>query len=365
MPSIIARRPLVAAGLFLATGARAATAPTAAHGMDPARLDATLAEAARLPRLKSMIVARDGAILTERVFHGGGLDQPTNIKSASKSVISALVGIAIQRGVLEGLDQPIAPLLGARVPRGGDSRLARITVGNLLSMQAGLARTSGANYGAWVTSRDWVRYALSQPFEAEPGGAMLYSTGSTHLLSAVLTAASTRSTLELAREWLGRPLDITVPPWPRDPQGIYFGGNDMLLSPHALLRFGEMYRQGGMLDGRRVLPAAWIEQSWTPRAHSSWSGQAYGLGWWIAGVQGHPVYFAWGYGGQMIYVLPDLAMTVVMTSDAEAPRDRDHRDALHRLLAEGLVAAMGAPPGNGAPRGARSLMTPFGGAEPG
>jgi len=300
----------------------------------------TVEAASRLPRIRSLVVLRDGETLAEHRFNGGPpLDQAVNIKSASKSVISALVGIAIERDVLSGVDQPVLSVLRGDAPANPDPRLARMTVGNLLSMQAGLERTSGPNYGRWVSSPNWVRYALSRPFVEEPGGAMLYSTGSTHLLSAMLTKASGQSTHALAQEWLARPLGIDIPIWPRDGQGIYFGGNDMLMSPRSMARFGELYRTGGVVDGRRVLPAAWIEQSWTPRTVSPWSGSQYGYGWFIGDAGGHPVRFAWGYGGQMIYIVPSLALTVVMTSDSGAARDSGHIDALHDLLANHIVPA--------------------------
>lgn len=242
--------------------------------------------------------------------------------------------------MLEGVDQPVAPLLKDKLPADADPRLGAVTIGHLLSMQAGLERTSGPNYGRWVSSRDWVRFALSRPFVDEPGGSMLYSTGNSHLLSAVLTRAAGRSTLALAREWLGKPLRIAIPPWPRDPQGIYFGGNDMLLSPRALLRFGEMYRQAGLIEGRRVLPESWVRLSWTPRARSPFTGHDYGYGWSITDARGHPAYYAWGYGGQMLYVVPSLALTVVMTSDSTAPSGQDgYVGMLHDLLADGIVPA--------------------------
>lgn len=155
----------------------------------------TIDAAARLPRLRSLIVLRDGKTLAEYRFNGGPpLDRPVNVKSASKSVLSALVGIAIQRGVLRGVDQPVLSVLDADAPASPDPRLRRLTVGNLLSMQAGLERTSGENYGRWVSSPNWVRFALARPLVDEPGGAMLYSTGNTHLLSAMLTRASGQST---------------------------------------------------------------------------------------------------------------------------------------------------------------------------
>lgn len=308
--------------------------------MNAASMQRAVAEAARLPRIRSLLVMRHGRTLAEHRFNGGPpLDRPVNIKSASKTVLSAITGIAIARGVLRGTDQPVISVLGTDAPARPDSRLARVTVGHLLSMRAGLERTSGENYGRWVSSPNWVRYALSRPFADDPGGRMLYSTGSSHLLSAMLTRASGRSSHALAQDWLAKPLDVTIPPWPRDPQGIYFGGNDMLMSPRALARFGEMYRLGGVIDGRRVVPADWVRESWQPRTVSPWSGYSYGYGWFIGTVRDHPVRFAWGYGGQMLYVLPDLELTVVMTSDATAARDGGHIDALHRLLADHIVPA--------------------------
>ena len=303
-------------------------------------LEEVLDQAAGLPRLRTLLIAHQGEERVGRVFRGPGLDQPVNVKSVSKSVMAALTGAAIARGVLEGVDQRIAPVLGDLVPADADPRIGSITIDHLLTMRAGLERTSGRNYGAWVTSPNWVRDALSRPFVDEPGGRMLYSTGSYHLLSAVLTRASDESTLALARAWLGEPLAIDIPPWTRDPQGFYLGGNNMAFSPRAMLRFGEMYRQGGVFEGRRVLPADWIATSFVPRVRSPFTGHSYGYGWFGARARGHTVWYAWGYGGQMVYLVPSLALTVVMTSDATGPSGRSgYIRELHGLLAEGIIRA--------------------------
>jgi CubicO group peptidase (beta-lactamase class C family) len=322
------RRTALAGAMLLAGGARAQPA---------AGLSRIVAQAGALPRLRTILVARGGLVRVAHAFRRHRLDAPTNIKSASKSVLSALAGIAIGRGVLSGLDQRIAPILGPLVPRDADPRVADITVGHLLSMRAGLERTSGANYGAWTSSRDWIGHVLTRPMEDVPGGRMIYSTGTSHLLSAVLTRAARRSTAELAREWLARPLGISIPPWRRDPQGIFFGGNDMAVSPRDLLTFAELYRNDGTHDGRRVLPAGWVADSFTPRARSPWSGLLHGLGWWVAQAGVHPVYFAWGYGGQMAYVLPDLALSVAVTCDPDGDRDRGHQQAVHALLTDAII----------------------------
>jgi CubicO group peptidase (beta-lactamase class C family) len=326
-----------AVGLFTPSWGRTHAASTL-----PPQEDAAIeARAAELERLHAVIIARNGEIVMERRLRGPALDRPVNVKSVSKAVLSALTGLAIGHGVLAGTGQTFVTVLNDAVPPGADPRLERVTIGHLLSMQAGLESTSGAGYGAWVTSPNWIRYVLTRPFAAEPGGRMIYSTGTSHLLSAVLTKASGRSTLELAREWLGRPLGITIPPWPRDPQGIYFGGNDMLMSPRDLVAFGELYRNDGIFGGRRILPEGWVVDSWQRRTVSAWTGDDYGYGWFTRRSGKHEVHFAWGYGGQMVFVVPSLSITAVMTSDpSPRPRGDGHVKELHRLLDDLVVAAI-------------------------
>ena len=328
---------------FLAAAGSAALAPLLtykAFAQDAGWQGPILDRARGYDSLRSLIVTRDGQPLIEEVFRGGALTKGVNIKSASKTVMSVLVGIAIDKKVLEGPDQPIAPLLGNAVPSDADPRLKTVTIGNLLSMQAGLERTSGPNYGRWVQSRNWVRYALEQPFVDEPGGRMLYSTGSTHLLSAILTRVTNRSTLALAREWLTEPLDITIPSWSRDPQGIYFGGNDMVMSPRGLLAFGEMVRNGGKVGDTQVVSKEWLDLSWQPRTASPWTGHQYGYGWFLRDVGGQPVRYAWGYGGQMLFVAPQTGLLTVMISDPNAPSGRNgYVQELHGLFDQILASA--------------------------
>ncbi|GLK79271.1 6-aminohexanoate-dimer hydrolase [Methylopila turkensis] len=337
----LTRRAALSGAAAMALAPVAARAEVAVGGAPSPRIAAIAERAGRLPQLHALIVARHGRPLFERAFRGPALDRPVNVKSVSKTVLALIAGAAIDRGALQGVDQPVAPLLRRSIPDDADPRVERITIGNLLSLRAGLERTSGPNYGAWISSRNWVRDAIGRPFDDEPGGRMLYSTGSSHLLSAALTAATGRSTLELARDWLGEPLGVTIPPWPRDPQGIYFGGNDMELSPRALLRIGEMARNRGTFDGRRVLSEGWIDAMWRPQGFSPFTGDSYGYGWFLRDVQGAPMRYGWGYGGQMLFVAPDLGLTAVVTSDATRPSGRasGYVDELHALFAEIVGAA--------------------------
>lgn len=320
----------------------------AAPRLARAGLAPLLAEAGQLRPLRAIAIWRaDGAAgseLAAQGYNGFDPDSPTNIKSASKSVISALTGIAIGRGLLEGADQRVAPLLRPDLPANPDPRMAQVTLGNLLSMQAGLERQSGQNYGRWVSSPNWVRSALAAPFVQDPGTRIQYSTASSHLVAAILTRVTGRPLLEVARDWLEPVPGFWITGWDRDPQGVYLGGNQMAMSTRSLLAFGTMYAQGGQAGGQQVVPQDWIRESWQSRTTSIFSGQGYGYGWFLGRTAGRDVRYGWGYGGQMIYVFPPAgrrpAMAIAMTSDPNQPSGRiGHRDMLHRLAAR-IAAAV-------------------------
>ncbi|HYI72286.1 MAG TPA: serine hydrolase [Skermanella sp.] len=343
------RRDILKAAALASFGAAAprsrpaygAEAGAAVEALDPSLLDRARTRAARLDQLHGLIVGLNGEIVVGKAFRGPELDRPVNVKSVSKTIVATLAGIALDRGVLSDVDQPFADIVPEMVPRSADPRVRKVTVAQLLTMQAGLEPTSGPNYGRWVESPNWVAFALGRPFVTEPGERMLYSTGSYHVLGAVLVRASKRNLLSLARDWLGDPLGIDIRPWTRDPQGFYMGGNNMALSPLALFRFGELWRSGGLWQGSRVLSAAWTEASWKPRARSPFSGDDYGYGWFLAEAQGRKVAYARGFGGQMVYVVPSLGLTVVVTSDPTRPaRSGGYISDLNSILADDIIPAV-------------------------
>src|SRR5688572_29577427 len=310
------------------------TAPaTEAVDLPPAWNSDGLDAAARsLSRLHSLLVSHRGEVVFERYYNGVRRDRAANIKSASKSVISALVGIALDRGMIPSVTTPIVTYF-PELAQDPDARKRQITVEHLLTMRPGLEGTSNRNYGPWVTSRNWVRHALARPMFAMPGEEMEYSTGNTHLLSAILTKATGKSTWEFANEALAKPLGFTLPQWPRDPQGVYFGGNDMLMTPRQMLAFGQLYLDRGRINGRQVVPESWIDRSFITRSRSFWSGQEYGYGWWMRELGGHRAYFAWGFGGQYIFVVPGLDLVVVTTSSSTVAEDRrSHRRNVFDLV---------------------------------
>lgn len=304
------RRQTIAAGL---TAPALLAHPARAVDGGFAGVDARIAD---LDQFRSIVVRRAGETLYETRRAGPGLDAPANLKSVSKTLLALLTGIAIDRGDLAGPEVRVLDALG-RAPT-GDAK-DTITVGDLLSMRAGLASTSGPNYGRWINSPDWVNYVLDGDLVAEPGGLYIYSTGGWHVLGAVLARATGRDLLRLSRNWLGDPLGIDIAPWDRDPQGRYMGGNQMAMSPRALARVGEMVLNGGRWGGEQVVPTDWIATSWEPRGRSRFSRDRYGYGWFVTGFGGQRAYYGRGYGGQVLAVVPDLLLSVAITSDPTRP----------------------------------------------
>lgn len=301
---------------------------------EPAREAATT-----LPRLNSLLISHHGELVVEDYFNDWQARRPANMKSASKSVISALIGIAIAEGYIESVDVPIADFFPEYLSLQSTPGKLSITIEDLLTMESGLETTSNRNYGKWVLSENWVEFALNQPLVAQPGETMLYSTGSTHLLSAILTKVTGIDSKKFAQQYLTSPLGFSMSYWSQDPQGIYFGGNNLEMTARQMLAFGELYLNQGRVGGNQIVPQQWVESSYQPHAESPrGQGRYYGYGWWLRDLAGLQVPVAWGYGGQLIFVVKELDLVVVATSDSRPSSGR--RDHLRRLysLVEQLIA---------------------------
>ncbi|MFB6099223.1 MAG: serine hydrolase domain-containing protein [Salinibacter sp.] len=314
--------------------------PSDAYGFDAFALAEAVDRAADLaPPLTSLLVARDTTTVAEVYFGSMTPNEGANLKSASKSVLSALTGIALAEGHLERIAQPIGPFFPALLA--GAPRKRRITIRHLLTQQTGLESTSFDNYGAWVSSRNWVADALRRPLVGRPGGKMIYSTGNTHILGAVLAKATGRSLRAYAQDRLFDPLGVRIQSWQQAPTGRYFGGNNMALTPRGMLRFGQLYLNDGRFRGHQVLPSDWIDLSWRIYVRSTYHGHQYGFLWFTHSFGGERVAFAWGYGGQYLFVVPRLDLVVVCTSSLRnrPPDSDDHNEQILRLMAEHIIPA--------------------------
>ena len=316
-------------------------APAADAGLDAERLEWAVGEIGALDGVLGVLVARRGRLVAERYFRGGADRRLHNIKSASKSVLSALAGLAVEDGLLE-LDRPIADVLPEAADL-DDPRKRTIAVRHLLTMTSGLESTSFGAYGAWVASRNWVREALERPLLAEPGTRFSYSTGGTHLLSATLSRAAGTSTHDFARRRLFEPLGIERSAWARDRQGVHVGGNNLSLLPRDMLKFGQLYLNRGRWAGEQLLPWQWVDESTRPGGLASPRGRGriyggYGYLWWLRGPRERGAYLASGYGGQYIHVAPAEELVVVVVS-TETSKGRGWRGELFGIVRAGIAGS--------------------------
>jgi CubicO group peptidase (beta-lactamase class C family) len=295
----------------------------AAQGLDAEMLArADRAIEAEYPNIYSLLVVRHGYLVFEKYYRDHDRSDEYNVKSITKSVTSALIGIALEQGHLSSLDQRVIEFLPEYATPPIDERKQAITLRHLLTMTSGFAWTED-DIGAWVSSGDWVKYAMNRPLAHQPGEVFTYDTASSHLLSAVISRATTMSEFQFADAQVFQPLGISARIWPADPQGYTFGGSELHLTSRDLAKFGYLYLNNGFWDGAQVVPAAWVQESTTERRSKVgfFGDEGYGYLWWVAEDQGHAAYFALGYGAQYIYVVPDLDLVVVITANtAVAPQ---------------------------------------------
>jgi CubicO group peptidase (beta-lactamase class C family) len=298
----------------------------ASQGVDAQQLAAAYDMAAEFMPLYSLLVVRHGALVGERYFGRHNAHSAFNIKSASKSVLSLLVGIALEQGVLLSIDQPIAAWLPEYFNGQTDPRKYDITLRHLLTLSAGLGWVENASgVRRWRHSPDWAQFALDLPLVGTPGRQFNYCTPLTHLLSVILTRASGMSTLDYAQRFLFSPIGAQAIRWKTDPQGYAVGGSEVCLTARDMARLGVLVAQRGNWNGQQIVPAAWIDASTHPqialRQPGFWQPAYtdYGYLWWLRQFRGMDAAVASGYAGQLIIVIPALDTVVVTTADTDTP----------------------------------------------
>lgn len=270
--------------------------------------------------LHSLLVLRNGYLVLECYVHPYGPDTLHNVKSVSKSIISAVTGIALEKGILTSLDRPVRSYFPEYFTGGTDPRKEAITLRHLLTMTSGLELDeNGPLMSAVFASDDWIKATFERPMAAAPGTVHLYSTPLTHALSGILTRASGKTLLDLSREVIFDPLGIEEVQWQRGPQGYYFGGAELFLKPRDMAKFGLLYLSGGRWRGRQVVPEAWVRESTRNQLSLEEADQKYGYYWWLPPDGG---YMAMGWGGQVILVDPAEELVIVSTAGESGDLDR-------------------------------------------
>ena len=299
----------------------------ASQRVDSAALATAYDRASTVTGVRSLLVMRGGVIVGERYFGSVTADSLSDVRSVTKSIVSLLMGIAVDRGLISGTSEPLDSLIHPPVAS-VDSIDARISVGDLLTMTGGFAwdESTAAGYNAWVLAPDQITYVLTRPLANAPGTHFTYNSAGVHLLAVGL--------------------GIVHETWETLSGGYVNGGAGLSLRTEDLAKLGQLVLQGGASGAQQLVPASWVQTMLT--VHERPGGSigpvtqlAYGYLWWLATVGGHDVAFAWGYRGQFIFLVPDQRLVVVATSSLDAPVPADDEAAnVLGLIVTGVLPAV-------------------------
>jgi CubicO group peptidase (beta-lactamase class C family) len=306
-------------------------------------------EQGQFGNLKAVAISRHGEIVYEDYFRGTSADDLHQVQSVTKSVGSALIGIAQRQGKLH-LDQDLDLFFGDAYPmtQGAYQNKRSITVEQVLQQRHGIAwdevhsdyRDPLNPVAQMIGSVDWYQYVLTRPTDAAPGQKFTYSTGASTLMSRIVRVATGMGPDEFARQELFDPLGFGPVHWEvYSEAGMGSGRTDwpgpdhdvplgfsLWLKARDMLKFGELYLNGGVYNGHRILDQSWVDASWAKYSHSGNSdyfpqpGWGHGYQWWIAQVadargRDWHVFFASGWGSQVIFILPELDLVLVTMGD--------------------------------------------------
>jgi CubicO group peptidase (beta-lactamase class C family) len=295
------------------------------QGMDPAKLliaDEFIQN--RLPDAFSLLVVKNGYLVFEKYYSWGSPEKYAVVHSVTKSVTSALIGIALDKGYLNSVDQKLIEFFPEYITDELDPRKKEIHLKHLLTMSAGFRwNDRGPSMRNWYYSSDWLKFAIQLPQENNPGDVFNYNSSTSHLLSAILSKSTKTSTLDFAKRNLFEPLGIQSAYWHQDPQGYYIGGFGLGLSARDLAKIGFLYLNNGYWNGQSIVSEYWVKESTDQQiqafSHPIYGTFGYGYQWWVKKVDGCSSFRAWGRRGQFIAVVPELDLVIAVTSATAQP----------------------------------------------
>jgi CubicO group peptidase (beta-lactamase class C family) len=303
-----------------------------AEGLDPDLVLTTYQKARDVSTLYSLLVVKNGRLVAEKYFHDMDHRDSNPTASVTKSIISALVGIALRDQILTGLDQTITGFFPEIAWQDIDPRKSQITIRQMAQMRSGFPwEEFSGHLDQLFSSPNWIPLIEDFPLSADPGAQFGYSNLTAHLLAIMLARAANTDLRTFAQTRLFDLMDIEIGDWPRDASGYYYGSGDLSLTPREMAKFGALCLNGGEYDGGQLVPADWVSASLTPASFDTYGAVIptppygkilthfglldYGNLWWSSTAGGHPVKFAWGHGGQLIVLVHDLDMIVVTSAD--------------------------------------------------
>ncbi len=297
-----------------------------------------------LKNVHSFLIIKDGCLVYEKYYNGFKPYYKSQIASVTKSVISSLIGIALDKGIINSIEQKVVDFFPEHKAKIVDPIMNEVTIRDLLTMTSGILWRVIAMREQMtmrmLKSPDWIEFVMTLPIDYNMRGKFVYNSSSSHMLSAILTKAAGMSAREFANRYLFSPIGIEpisgeplineeaglfqTPiwksdfQWPTDPQGYNTGGFGLALKPIDLARFGYLFLKNGVWQGERIISEDWVKASTTTKSEGNSNG-TYGYQWWINDNNIHK-FFALGWGGQYVMVVPELDLVSVITSRANVSR---------------------------------------------
>ncbi|MGB1249131.1 MAG: serine hydrolase domain-containing protein [Candidatus Promineifilaceae bacterium] len=260
------------------------------------------------PHVFSVVVQRNGERVYEYYADGQTPDSTPAIYSVTKSIASALVGIALHEGLIQSVDQTLAELAPQRIPDNADPNIPNITLKQLLTM------TSGSYCRRDACAHNTIEQAMTRKWRNTPGTSFVYDTGVTQLISIVLEEATGMSVLAYAESRLFGPLAFENVTWQPNKDGVHGSGEGLFLRSRDMIKFGQLFLNEGVWEGERLLSADYIRESTVNQLGDAKANGEYGYLWWLGDVNGSAAHIATGYGGQFLTVVPDLDLVIAITS---------------------------------------------------
>jgi CubicO group peptidase (beta-lactamase class C family) len=319
-------------------------------GMDSEKLDELNDDIQLLLELHidvhSVVVVKNGYIIAEQYYSGDyGIDSLHRIHSCTKSITSALLGIAIEQGYISNENTLMTSYFPEYEIENMTSEKQQITLKHLLTMSAGLEwyeveylySDERNTYRQWISSDDKVKFVLDRPTITSPGEEYSYNTGISHLLSAIIEKSTGTKTDSFALKNIFKPLGIKDYYWPIDNRGITYGGNGAKLKPRDLAKFGYLFLKNGMWDGNQIVPENWVETSQQKHINRKYiPNYYYGYHWWVSNQNS---YSAVGYAGQWLIIIPENDLVVVFNNQFTDGDDLQMRTP-ERLLNNYIIPAI-------------------------
>lgn len=310
------------------------------HGVDAALLaDVDARAVGEVPAISALLAVRHGYLVFERYYNGLMAEDPINVRSVTKSVTSTLAGAALRTGLLSGLDARTGDLIPDRIPADHDPRVEDTTLWQWLTMTSGLQWDAYGDWQRLLEAPDWVAMTLGLPVVGIPGETYVYNTGGSQVLDVIVAEAAGKPLEDYAGEVLFAPLGIRPGGWMRSPQDEVSAGSGLELTARDMAKLGLLYLRGGAWDGQQIITPEYVQQAttWQSAGDSTGGWANYGYQWWVTATNaGYPAYFALGYGGQHIFVVPALDLIVVAGIERRVTGDELRTP---RYLIESIAAA--------------------------